>query len=132
MGLGAGDNLGLQMMAGVVGGSCRAGPLTCGVWHYPQIGSVHTELSCRTPSCCQRSAGSCRGNNACMLEPGEASSLIRTTRSFLVAITNVFMLHVYFKVRSFKKDMCGEGFDWTWKGSSFSFVSMAIPLFYEQ
>ena len=51
---------------------------------------------------------------------------------FLVAITNVFMLHVYFEVRSFKKDMCGEGLDWTWKGSSFSFVSMAILLFYEQ
>ena len=42
------------------------------------------------------------------------------------------MLDVYFKVRSFKEDMCGEGFKWTWKGYSFSFVSMAIPLSYEQ
>ena len=132
MGQSAGDHLGLQMMAGVGGGSCRAGPLTCGVWNYPQIGSVHTELSCRTPSCCHRSAGWCWGNNACMLELEEASSLISTTRSFLVAITNVFKLDVYFKVRSFKEDMCGEGFNWTWKGYSFSFVSMAIPLSYEQ
>ena len=67
-----------------------------------------------------------------MLELEEASSLISTTRSFLEAITNVFMLDVYFKVRSFKEDMCSEGFNWTWKGSSFSFVSGAIPLSYEQ
>ena len=67
-----------------------------------------------------------------MLELEEASSLISTTRSFLVAITNVFMLDVYFKVRSFKERMCGEGFKWTWKGYSFSFVSMAIALSYKQ
>ena len=66
-----------------------------------------------------------------MLELEEASSL-STTQSFLEAITNVFMLDVYFKVRSFKEDMCGEGFNWTWKGSSFCFVSMAIPLSCEQ
>ena len=66
-----------------------------------------------------------------MLELEEASSL-STTQSFLEAITNVFMLDVYFKVRSFKEDMCGEGFNWTWKGSSFSLVSMAIPVSYEQ
>ena len=66
-----------------------------------------------------------------MLELEEASSL-STTRSFLEAITNVFMLDVYFKVRSFKEDMCSEVFNWTWKGSSFSFVSVAIPLSYEQ
>ena len=67
-----------------------------------------------------------------MLELEEASSLISTTQSFLEAITNVFMLDVYFKVRSFKEDMGGEGFNWTWKGSSFSFVSVAIPLSCEQ
>ena len=67
-----------------------------------------------------------------MLELEEASSLISTTLSFLEAITNVFMLDVYFKVRSFKEDMCGEGFNWTWKVSSFSFVSTAIPLSCEQ
>ena len=67
-----------------------------------------------------------------MLELEEASSLIKTTLSFLEAITNVFMLDVYFKVRSFKEDMCGEGFNWTWKGSSFCFVSTAIPLSCEQ
>ena len=66
-----------------------------------------------------------------MLELEEASSL-STTQSFLEAITNVFMLDVYFKVRSFKEDMCGEGLNWTWKGSSFCFVSMAIPLSCEQ
>ena len=66
-----------------------------------------------------------------MLELEEASSL-STTQSFLEAITNVFMLDVYFKVRSFKEDMHGEGFNWTWKGSSFSLVSMAIPVSYEQ
>ena len=66
-----------------------------------------------------------------MLELEEASSL-STTQSFLEAITNVFMLDVYFKVRSFKEDMCGEGFNWTWKGSSFCFMSMAIPLSCEQ
>ena len=66
-----------------------------------------------------------------MLELEEASSL-STTQSFLEAITNVFMLDVYFKVRSFKEDMCGEGFNWTWKGSSLCFVSTAIPLSCEQ
>ena len=132
MGQSAGDNLGLQMMAGVGGESCSAGPLTSRVWNYPQIGNVHTELSCRKPSCCHRSAGWCWGNKTCMLELEEASSLLSTTGSFLVAIANVFMLDVYFKVRSFKEDTCGEGFNWTWKGSSFSLVSMAIPLSYEQ
>ena len=66
-----------------------------------------------------------------MLELEEASSL-STTQSFLEAITNVFMLDVYFKVRSFKEDMCGEGFNWTWKGSSLCFVRTAIPLSGEQ
>ena len=120
------------MMAGVGGGSCRAGPLTCAVWNYPQIGSVHTELSCRTPQLLSQKCWVVLGNNACMLELEEASSLMSTTRSLLVAITNVFKLDVYFKVRSFKEDMCGEGFNWTWKGYSFSFVSMASPLSYEQ
>ena len=67
-----------------------------------------------------------------MLELEEASSRISTTPSFLVAITNVFMFDVHFKVNKFLKKMCGEGFNWTWKSSSFSFVSMAIPLSYEQ
>ena len=114
MGQSAGDNLGLQMMAGVGGESCRAGPLTCGVWNYPLIGSVHADLSCRKPSCCHRSAGWCRGNNTCMLELEEASSLLSTTGSFLVAITNVFMLDVYLKAEVLKKirvekDLTGLG-----------------------
>lgn len=104
MGQSTGDHLCWQMMAGVGGGSCRAEPLTCGVWHYPQIGSVHTELRCRTPSWCQRSAGWCWGNNAHMLELGEESlPLIGTTRSFLVAITNVCTFAVYFKVNKVLK-----------------------------
>ena len=37
-----------------------------------------------------------------MFELGEeSSSLIGTTRSFLVAITNVFMFDVHFKVKKF-------------------------------
>lgn len=62
-----------------------------------------------------------------VLELEEASSLISTTQSFLEAITNVFMLDVYFKVRSSKEDMCGRDSNWTWK-ALLSPLWRAIPL----
>ena len=46
--------LNLQLISG--GQSYRTESLICGIWCYPWVDSVRTELNCRTPSRCWRTA----------------------------------------------------------------------------
>ena len=118
------------MMAGVEEGSCRAGPLTCGVWHYPQIGDRQCPhwVKLQDPQLL---------SEKCWVVPRKQRVHFGTGRRILITYwyNSIFSagynwrLYVWYSFQSqevLKKDMRGEGFNLTRKGSSFSFVSIAI------